>query len=125
VVVEPIAAWLENSDLAASSFVVVVTRGHRDDLDALRALVGRDLRYVGLIGSRAKIARLSAALVAEGVPAERLARVHSPIGLDIGAVTPAEIGISIVAELIAIRHGVDPGAASLSARRRTAVPTPA
>jgi xanthine dehydrogenase accessory factor len=124
VVVEPIAAWLERTTFAPAAFVVVVTRGHRDDLDALRALVGRDLKYLGLIGSRAKVARLSTALREEGLAADALARVHSPIGLDIGAVTPAEIGISIVAELIAIRHGVDTGTASLSAaRRRSATST--
>ena len=104
-VVEPIAEWLHGADLAASAFVVVVTRGHRHDLDALRALAGRDLRYLGLIGSRAKVARLMDALLAEGLPAERLKRVHAPVGLDIGAVTPAEIAVSILAEIIAVRRG--------------------
>ena len=75
---------------ASSAYVVVVTRGHTHDFDALRALAPRDLRYLGLIGSRAKVARIFDALEAEGMPAECLARVHAPIGLDIGAVTPAE-----------------------------------
>ena len=88
-----------------SAYVVIVTRGHRHDLDALRAVVSRDLRYVGLIGSRAKVARVYEALAAEGVEPERFARVHAPIGLDLGAVTPQEIAVSIVAELIAVRRG--------------------
>jgi xanthine dehydrogenase accessory factor len=82
-----------------------VTRGHNNDLDALRALAPRDLRYLGLIGSRAKVARIYDALREEGMPAECLTRVHAPIGLDIGAVTPQEIAVSILAELIAVKHG--------------------
>ena len=80
----------------------------------------RDLKYVGLIGSRAKVVRISQALLAEGMPAECLARVHAPIGLDIGAVTPEEIAISIVAELIAVRRGVDASALAMSRRRSAA-----
>ena len=82
-----------------------MTRGHRHDLDALRAVVSRDLRYVGLIGSRAKVARVYEALVAEGTDPECFGRVHAPIGLDLGAVTPQEIAVSILAELIAVRRG--------------------
>jgi xanthine dehydrogenase accessory factor len=105
VVAEPIPEWLERVDLPTSAFVVIVTRGHVHDLDALRALVGRELKYVGLIGSRAKVARIYSALAAEGIPLETLERVHAPIGLDLGAVTPAEIAVSILAELIAVRRG--------------------
>jgi xanthine dehydrogenase accessory factor len=104
-VVEPIPEWLNRTEIPASAFVVIVTRGHRYDLDALRALAARDLRYLGLIGSRAKVARLFDALAAEGLPADSLRRVHAPIGLDIGAVTPAEIAVSILAEIIAVRRG--------------------
>ena len=71
----------------------------------MRELIGRPLRYLGLIGSRAKVAKVFDALAAEGADAARLAAVHAPIGLDIGAVTPAEIGVSIVAELVAVRSG--------------------
>ena len=69
-------------------------------------LAARDLRYLGLIGRRAKITRIFEAPAAEGMPAECLERVRAPIGLHIGAVTPAEIAISIVAEMIAVRRGV-------------------
>lgn len=113
VVVAPIAEWLQQAELPASAYVVVVTRGHTHDLAAVRALAARDLRYIGLIGSRAKVRRIFDLLIDEGLPPERLDRVHAPIGLDIGAVTPAEIAISIMAELVAVRRGVDAGALSM------------
>ncbi|MGD9906757.1 MAG: XdhC family protein [Vicinamibacterales bacterium] len=116
VVVDDVPAWLAAATLPPSSYVVIVTRGHRHDLEALRAVVGRDLRYVGLIGSRAKVARVYDALAEEGVDPERFARVHAPIGLDLGAVTPQEIAVSILAELIAVRRGraADPAVAAAS-----------
>jgi xanthine dehydrogenase accessory factor len=117
VVVQSIPEWLHRSDIPASAYVVVVTRGHQHDLDAMRALAARDLKYLGLIGSRAKVARIYDALLAEGMPAECLQRVHAPIGLDIGAVTPAEIAISILAELIAVTRGVDTTALSMKSVR--------
>jgi xanthine dehydrogenase accessory factor len=105
IIVDSIPDWLERAVLPTHGYAVIVTRGHRHDLDALRALLARDLRYLGLIGSRAKIARIYEALVAEGITAERLRPVHAPIGLDIGAVTPQEIAVSIMAELIGVLHG--------------------
>ncbi len=117
VVVQSIPEWLHRADLPASAYVVVVTRGHQHDLDAMRALAARDLKYLGLIGSRAKVARIYDALLAEGMPAECLQRVHAPIGLDIGAVTPAEIAISILAELIAVTRGVDTASMSMKTVR--------
>ena len=105
VVVEEIASWLGRVPLPQGAFVVVVTRGHRNDHDAMRQLVGRPLRYLGLIGSRAKIVRIFDALVKDGAAPDSLGGVHAPIGLDIGAVTPAEIAVSIVAELVAVRSG--------------------
>ena len=106
IVVAPLDEWLHTADIPSSAFVAIVTRGHQHDLEAMRALAARDLRYLGLIGSRAKVVRIFDALAAEGMPAECLQRVRAPIGLDIGAVTPAEIAISIVAEMIAVRRGV-------------------
>lgn len=103
--VESIPDWLHRAELPANSYVVVVTRGHRHDLDALRALAARDLRYLGLIGSKAKVKKIYDALLAEAMPPECLSRVHAPIGLDIGAVTPEEIAVSILSELIAVRRG--------------------
>jgi xanthine dehydrogenase accessory factor len=107
VVVAPIPEWLHTADLPATAYVVILTRGHQHDLSAMRALAARDLKYLGLIGSRAKVARIATALLAEGMPPECLDRVHAPVGIEIGAVTPAEIAISILAELIAVRRGVD------------------
>jgi xanthine dehydrogenase accessory factor len=105
VVTEAIPAWIERTPLPAHAYVVIVTRGHTNDLDALRALAPRDLRYLGLIGSRAKVAKIHDALLEEGMSAAVLKQVHAPIGLDIGAVTPQEIAVSILAELIAVKHG--------------------
>ena len=105
IVVDDIPSWVARAGLPAHAYAVIVTRGHTNDLEALRALAARELRYLGLIGSRAKVARIFDALAADGVPTERLTRVHAPIGLDIGAVTPQEIAVSILAELIAVKHG--------------------
>jgi xanthine dehydrogenase accessory factor len=106
IIVAPLTEWLHTAEIPSPAFVAVVTRGHQHDLEAMRALAARDFRYLGLIGSRAKVARIFDALAAEGMPPECLERVRAPIGLDIGAVTPAEIAISIVAEMIAVRRGV-------------------
>ena len=70
----------------------------------------RELRYLGLIGSRAKVARLYEALRGEGLSAAQMHMVHAPVGLDIGAVTPQEIAVSILAELIAVKYGKLPAA---------------
>jgi xanthine dehydrogenase accessory factor len=105
VIVEDIPAWLQTHTLPATAYAVIVTRGHKHDLDALRSLVQAPLRYIGLIGSRAKVKRIFDALRTEGIPAETLKIVHAPIGLDIGAITPQEIAVSILAELIAVKHG--------------------
>jgi xanthine dehydrogenase accessory factor len=104
VVADSVPEWLSRQALPPGAYVVIATRGHRYDLDALKALAGRELRYVGMIGSRAKVHRVMDALAADGVPVEWLQRVRAPIGLDIGAVTPAEIAVSICAELVATRY---------------------
>ncbi len=105
VAVDTIPTWLERATIPAQAYAVILTRGHRYDLDALRALAKRDLRYLGLIGSRAKVARLYEALRDEGVSVDNIERVHAPVGLDIGAVSPQEIAVSILAELIAVKYG--------------------
>jgi xanthine dehydrogenase accessory factor len=105
IVVDDLSAWIARTTLPPHGYVVIVTRGHTNDLEALRALAPRELRYVGLIGSRAKVARIYDALLADGMSPDVLKRVHSPIGLEIGAVTPQEIAVSILAELIAVKHG--------------------
>ncbi len=118
VVVEHIPTWLDAHQLPASAYAVIVTRGHTHDLDTMRALATRPLRYRGLIGSKAKVKRIFDALLEEGVAADALQRVHAPIGLDIGAITPQEIAVSIVAELVAVKHGkvTHPNAPAVSMR---------
>ena len=91
--------------IGAGDFVCVLTRGHRDDVTCVRYLLqGNEPRYLGMIGSRRRVKGLFDMLMEEGYDAERIGRVHAPIGLSIGAVTPAEIAVSICAELIAARH---------------------
>lgn len=94
--------------LGPATFAVVVTRGHKGDADALRAVLGKGLRFVGLLGSRPKVVHIFAALRETGVSPEELEAVHAPLGLEIGAQTPDEIAVSILAEMIAVRRGVDP-----------------
>jgi len=94
--------------LGRNSYAVVVTRGHKGDADALASVLGRDLRFVGLLGSKPKAIHILSALEEQGVPREELAKVHCPLGLEIGAETPEEIAVSILAEMIAVRRGVDP-----------------
>jgi xanthine dehydrogenase accessory factor len=105
VIVDDIPTWLTTHRLPPTAYAVVVTRGHKHDLDALRALISSPLRYVGLIGSKAKVKRIFDALLEEGYARESLKPVHAPIGLDIGAITPQEIAVSILAELIGVKHG--------------------
>jgi xanthine dehydrogenase accessory factor len=90
-----------------SSYIVIVTRGHRDDMRMLRWAVQTPARYVGMIGSKRKTITIFKELQAEGLPAHLFDRVHAPVGLDIGAITPEEIAISITAELIAKRRKVE------------------
>ena len=120
VVVDDIPGWLTRTQLPPRAYAVIVTRGHRDDHDALNALAGRDLTYLGMIGSRAKVRQVFDSLAARGVPAEALARVHAPVGLDLGASTPGEIAVSIVAELVAVRSGraTEPHVAAATMRAR-------
>lgn len=91
-------------DLGGGDAVVIATRGHREDAVILERVAASAAGYVGLLGSRRKRAVLTRALTAGGVPAEALARVRVPVGLDIGAETPEEIAVSVVAELIAWRR---------------------
>ena len=89
----------------ASTYMVIVTRGHKDDMRASARAVGASPRYIGMIGSKRKVLSVYRALEHDGIDPEKFAGVHAPVGLDIGALTPEEIAISITAELIAIRRG--------------------
>src|SRR5690348_5097220 len=87
-----------------ASYIVITTRGHRDDMRVLRWAVQTPARYIGMIGSKRKTISIFRELTKEGIPANLFDRVHAPVGLDIGAVTPEEIAVSITAELIAMRR---------------------
>lgn len=104
------------------AFVVIVTRGHRDDMRVLRWAIDTPARYVGMLGSRRKVITIAKALEQEGVAPEKLARVYAPIGLDIGAVTPEEIGVAVAAELVAVRRGAAVTAPVLRRARAAAEP---
>lgn len=91
---------------SAHTWVFVVTHDHALDQDLVERLVCEDWAWIGLIGSRAKVAKFHLRLRAAGVPMERLARLSGPVGLDIGAETPEEIAISVLAEMVRVRRGV-------------------
>lgn len=90
-----------------SSFIVIVTRGHRDDMRVLRWAVTTPARYIAMIGSRRKALSIVKELEAEGLPPHQFERVFSPMGLEIGAITPEEIAVSVVAEMIAVYRNAD------------------
>lgn len=96
------------------SYIVVATRGHKGDLECLRWALSTHARYVGMVGSKRKLIEFFKVLEAEGVSLERLDRVHSPVGLAIGALTPEEIAVSVVAEMIAVRRNALPDTPSLA-----------
>ena len=105
VVLAPFDGALARLGVDEQSYVVIVTRGHTHDLEVLLQALRTPARYIGLMASRSKRARVLAALEAAGFNEADLDRVHSPIGLDIGAETPAELAVSIVAEMIQVRAG--------------------
>jgi xanthine dehydrogenase accessory factor len=87
-----------------STYLVIVTRGHKEDMRVLAWAVRTSARYVGMIGSKRKVFSVYRALENEGYRPEEFARVYAPMGLDIGALCPEEIAVSIVAELVAVRR---------------------
>jgi xanthine dehydrogenase accessory factor len=111
-----------------SSYLVIVTRGHRDDMRVLRWAVQTPARYIGMIGSKRKTITIFQELTKEGLSAELFERVHAPVGLDIGAITPEEIAVAITAELIAARRHVErdlPHMSWFHSRKREAGAPPA
>ncbi len=96
---------IEQLNISESDYVCILTRGHRYDTDCLRQIgQGREPAYLGMIGSRRRVGIVKENLLAEGYDPERLARLKSPIGLAIGGVTPEEIAISILAEIIQVKR---------------------
>lgn len=101
------AGYQENiPHLDADCFVVIVTRSHRNDRPVLEQVINSPSAYIGMIGSKTKIAEMYRSLENEGIDRKLLDRVHAPIGLDIKGEGPYEIAVSILAELIAVKNGV-------------------
>ena len=102
-----LAAPLRGLTITRDTYVVLVTRAHAHDFDLLRAILdlAEQPRYIGMIGSRRRVRAAFTALLEGGVAREKLLAVHAPVGLDIGAETPAEIAVSIAAELVRVRRG--------------------
>ncbi len=95
----------EKVELTANSFVLVATRGHKYDDQATLAAANLNVRYIGLLGSRRKNLLIFKRLLEHGIALDRIKEIHAPVGLDIGALTPAELAVSIVAELVHILRG--------------------
>jgi xanthine dehydrogenase accessory factor len=91
----------------ASSYLIIVTRGHKEDMRVLSWAVRTDARYIGMIGSKRKVLSTYKALEADGYRPEEFERVFAPMGVDIGALSPEEIAVSITAELIAVRRNAE------------------
>jgi len=104
VIVSDYEKCFDELPISPASYVVIVTRGHKYDHLVLSKAIKTTAGYIGLIGSKPKIARIYKMLREEGVTQDRLDEIHAPIGLDIGSRTPEEIAISIVAELVAHRR---------------------
>jgi len=90
-----------------ASYIIIVTRGHRDDMRILRWASSTQAKYIAMIGSKRKVISVAKELEKEGIPPDRLKQIHAPMGLEIGAVSPEEIAISVAAEMIAIRRNPD------------------
>ena len=98
---------LRGVPLTPRSYVLLLTRAHKYDFDCLRTVLAQPVRprYIGMIGSKRRVRAAFTALLDGGIPRARLATVHAPVGLDIGAETPAEIAVSIAAQLVQVRRG--------------------
>jgi xanthine dehydrogenase accessory factor len=97
-----------------TSYLIIVTRGHRDDMRVLKLAIATPARYIAMIGSKRKVIGVIRELEKEGVPRAAFERLHAPMGLDIGAVSPEEIAISVTAEMIAVRRNAESNWRALS-----------
>jgi len=97
-----------------TSYLIIVTRGHRDDMRVLRLAAGTPARYIAMIGSKRKVLNVVRELEKEGISREALEKIHAPMGLDIGAISPEEIAVSVTAEMIAVRRNAGSNWRSLS-----------
>jgi xanthine/CO dehydrogenase XdhC/CoxF family maturation factor len=107
IICDDFVAALQTFKLTAASHVVIVTRGHRHDEICLKEVIEKPVKYLGMIGSRRRTTTIRTHLKREGISQESMKRLHAPIGLDIGAQTPEEIAVAIMAEIIMTRRGGD------------------
>ncbi len=124
VICEDFVTALRKYPIDASSYLVCVTRGHKHDEVSLRQVVETPAAYIGMIGSKRRVGAVLQHILEDGVSPEAVARVQTPIGLDIGAETPEEIAVAIMAQIIQVRRGGS-GRAMKEARRIKAVGAPA
>ena len=87
-----------------TSYIIIVTRGHRDDMRVLQLAIATEARYIAMIGSKRKVLNVIRELEKQGIARAAFDRIHAPMGLDIGAISPEEIAISVAAEMIAVRR---------------------
>ena len=109
---------LAHVEITPRTFVIMLTRAHKHDFDCLSAVLGQPVqpRYIGMIGSKRRVRAAFTALLAGGSTPTQLAAIHAPVGLDIGAETPAEIAVSIAAQLIQVRRAAAGNTRSTDAR---------
>ena len=103
-IVTPYPDWHQRLTINANTYLVVATRGHRHDDQALESALKTPARYIGLLGSRRKTLMIYRRLIQQGTPQERLEQIHAPIGLNIGALTPEELALSIMSEITMTRR---------------------
>lgn len=104
VICEPFEQGLEKIEGDADTFFIIVTRGHRYDQECLRSICRKKHAYIGMIGSRRRVAMVKQTMLDEGADPEIINNVYTPIGLNIGAETPEEIAVAIVAEIIEVKN---------------------
>lgn len=104
-IADDFVAALRSLRITPATHIVIVTRGHRHDEICLQEVIGSPARYIGMIGSRRRTTTIRERLKREGVAPELLRQVHAPIGLDINALTPEEIALAILAEIVLVRRG--------------------
>jgi xanthine dehydrogenase accessory factor len=103
-IAEDLASAKRTLEVYSASYIAIVTRGHQNDIEVLEWAITTTAAYIGMVGSKRKVSTAFAYLKSKGVTQEQLDRVHSPIGLPIGAETPEEIAVSIIAEIIQVRR---------------------
>jgi xanthine dehydrogenase accessory factor len=100
-------AVFQKLEITSSSYLIIVTRGHRDDMRVLRWAVGTPAKYIAMIGSKRKTISVIHELEKEGIERATFEKIFAPMGLEIGAESPEEIAVSVVAEMIAVRRAPD------------------